>query len=163
MKSLGGKIVTLAHLKNIRQRLGKLVMVSGGFDPIHPGHISYIQESKNHGNTLVVIVNGDRFLADKKGKPFQDLHTRCLIVSSIKGVDYVVPFEIENDPTVCEALKMLKPNIFAKGGDRMDEKTIPEWGTCKKHDIQIVTGVGFNKEWSSSAFLDDWQQFRQNK
>ena len=98
MKSLGAKIISLKQFAKLRPRLkGKIVMTGGGFDPIHPGHVSLILESKKYGDVLVVIVNGDWFLKNKKGKAFQDLRTRSLIVSGLRGVDYVVPFEIKND------------------------------------------------------------------
>lgn len=140
----------------MRPQLGKIVATSGGFDPIHPGHISCIIESKKYGDTLVVIVNGDTFLTKKKGKPFQNLETRSLIVSGIAGVDYVVPFEIKGDQTVARALETLKPDVFTKGGDRIDKKSIPEWSVCRKNDIKIITGVGADKKWSSSKFLQEW-------
>jgi cytidyltransferase-like protein len=152
----GSPIVSLQELAEIRPTLGTVVATSGGFDPIHPGHISCIVESKPLGDALAVIVNGDAFLRVKKGRPFQDLATRCLIVSALRGVDYVVPFEVENDSTVSDALELIKPNVFTKGGDRIDEASIPEWETCKRHNIEVVTGVGLDKQWSSSAFLQDW-------
>lgn len=152
----GAKIVTFEEFSKLRPKLGKVVVTSGGYDPIHPGHISCIIDSKKYGDTLVVIVNGDSFLTAKKGKPFQNLETRSLIVSGIAGVDYVVPFEIKNDQTVSKALGALKPDVFTKGGDRVDESTIPEWETCKKNNIKIVTGVGLPKKWSSSWFLKEW-------
>lgn len=144
-----------------RSKLGKIVATSGGFDPIHPGHISNIIESKKFGDTLVVIVNGDSFLAAKKGRPFQNLETRCLIVSGIVGVDYVVPFEIEDDPTVVKALEIIRPHVFTKGGDR-NQSTLPldETKVCEEHRIEVVFGVGENKKWSSSWFLDDWEKTR---
>ena len=142
----------------LRPKLGKIVATSGGYDPIHPGHISNIIESKKYGDTLVVIVNGDHFLSAKKWRPFQNLETRSLIVSGIAGVDYVIPFEIENDQTVNKALEMIRPDIFTKGGDRVDEKTLPEWEVCHKHGIKIVFGVGEDKKWSSSWFLKDWDE-----
>lgn len=160
MESLGAEIVSLEGLFQKRHILGRIVMTSGGFDPIHPGHISCIQESKKYGHTLVVVVNGDAFLRAKKGKPFQDLATRCLIVSAIAGVDYVVPFEVENDQTVCKALEILKPHVFTKGGDRKDMNSIPEWDICQKHGIKIVSNVGFDKQWSSSAFLKEWEEHK---
>ncbi len=83
----GAKIVSFEEFEKLRPKLGKVVATSGGFDPIHPGHISCIIDSKKYGDTLVVIVNGDSFLTEKKGKPFQDLETRCLIVSGVAGVD----------------------------------------------------------------------------
>ena len=82
---------------------GTLIVTSGGFDPIHPGHISCLVDSKNYGDKLAVVVNGDSFLKDKKGAAFQPLAMRCEIVSAVKGVDYVGSFEIEDDATVCEA------------------------------------------------------------
>jgi len=142
---------------------GKVVATCGGFDPIHPGHISCIQESKKFGQILVVIVNGDSFLEKKKGKPFQDLDTRCYIVDSLKLVDYVIPFEIKDDQTCIKALDAIKPDYFTKGGDRVDEKTIPEWEVCQKNGTQIITGVGLDKEWSSSDFLSDWVEFKTKK
>lgn len=152
----GAKIVSFEDFKKLRPKLGKVVATSGGFDPIHPGHISCIIDSKKYGDTLVVIVNGDSFLTAKKGKPFQNLETRSLIVSGIMGVDYVVPFEIKGDQTVSKALEELKPDVFTKGGDRVDESTIPEWETCQKNNIEVVTGVGLEKKWSSSWFLKEW-------
>ncbi|MBI5357613.1 adenylyltransferase/cytidyltransferase family protein [Candidatus Saccharibacteria bacterium] len=154
----GAKIVSFEEFEKLRPNLGKVVVTSGGYDPIHPGHISCIIESKKYGDTVVVIVNGDSFLTAKKGKPFQDLETRCLIVSGIAGVDYVIPFEIKDDQTVNKALERLKPDVFTKGGDRVDEKSIPEWETCKKNNIKIVSGVGHEKKWSSSWFLNEWNK-----
>lgn len=154
--SLGAPIVSFEEIDNLRPELGKIVATSGGYDPIHPGHISCIEDSRQYGDTMVVIVNGDSFLTAKKGKPFQDLGTRCLIVSAIRGVDYVVPFEIKNDQTVNEALRRLKPAVFTKGGDRVDAQTIPEWEVCRDIGATIISGVGLDKRWSSSDFLAEW-------
>lgn len=139
--------------------MGKIVCTSGGFDPLHPGHTSCIIDSKQFGDTLVVIVNGDSFLQVKKGKPFMDLATRCQIIASLRYVDYVIPFEIANDQTVCEALKRVRPHVFTKGGDRADMTTIPEWTICKDLGIEIKSQVGLSKNWSSSDFLSDWDEF----
>lgn len=163
MHSFGGKIISLEEFATLRPTLNKVVATSGGFDPVHPGHISCILESKQYGDVLVVIVNGDAFLRAKKGKPFQDLRTRCSIVSAIRGVDFVIPFEIEDDQTVSKALEFIKPNVFTKGGDRTDQRTIPEWGVCEKHNIEIIAEVGIKKEWSSSQFLKEWEYFLQKK
>ncbi len=155
-KTWGAEIVSFEDFEKFRPKLGKIVATSGGFDPIHPGHISCIIDSKKYGDTLVVIVNGDAFLTAKKGRPFQNLETRSLIVSGLAGVDYVVPFEIKNDQTVSKALAALKPHVFTKGGDRVDQESIPEWETCQKHNIEIISGVGADKQWSSSWFLKEW-------
>ena len=142
---------------------GRIVATSGGFDPIHPGHISSLQESRRYGDVVVAIVNGDAFLAAKKGKPFQDLDTRCRIVAAIRGVDIVVPFEISGDSTVSEALRRLRPHVFTKGGDRVDHTTIPEWSVCQELGIEVVSGVGDDKQWSSSWFLEDWARHQREK
>jgi cytidyltransferase-like protein len=155
----GAEIVSLNQFAEIRPKLGKVVATSGGFDPIHPGHISNIAESKKYGDTLVVIVNGDAFLTAKKGKPFQNIETRSLIVSGITGVDYVIPFEIEGDQTVVRALDAIKPDVFTKGGDR-NKNTLPpeEAEACKRNNIKVIFGVGDDKKWSSSWFLEDWDK-----
>ena len=154
-------IMTLEEFTEIRDTLqGSLVLTSGGYDPLHPGHISCIVDSKRFGDLLVVVVNGDWFLDHKKGRHFMDLRTRSEIVSAIRGVDFVVPFEIEDDTTVNVALETIVPDIFTKGGDRVDEKTIPEWDTCVANGIEIVTGVGDSKVHSSSNILEDWYEHR---
>jgi D-beta-D-heptose 7-phosphate kinase/D-beta-D-heptose 1-phosphate adenosyltransferase len=157
-KHWGAKIISLEEFAKLKPKLGKVVATSGGFDPIHPGHISCIIQSKQYGDTLVVIVNGDAFLTAKKGRPFQNLETRSLIVSGIKEVDYVIPFEIDNDQTVIKALEYIKPNIFTKGGDRVDKASLPEWGVCHRHKIEIIFNVGEGKKWSSSWFLKEWDE-----
>ena len=153
------RIIEFDEFDRIRGALGKIVCTSGGFDPIHPGHASCIVESKAYGDTLVVVVNGDAFLRRKKGKPFQDIQTRCQVVSFIRNVDFVIPFEIEDDPTVREALRRLRPHVFTKGGDRTDVTNIPEWDVCQELNISVITGVGFDKQWSSSDFLAEWGEF----
>lgn len=154
----GCPIVSFEEFAKLRPKLGKIVATSGGFDPIHPGHISNLIHSKKHGDTLVVIVNGDAFLTAKKGRPFQNLETRCLIVSGVREVDFVVPFEIKGDQTVGKALAALKPDVFTKGGDRVDLDSLPESerDAIEKYNIEVVYGVGEDKKWSSSWFLKDW-------
>jgi len=156
----GAPIVSIGELLEQVYSPKYLVCTSGGYDPIHPGHISCMLDSKRFNPILAVIVNGDTFLTAKKGKPFQDLKTRCQIVSTLKEVDFVVPFEIEDDQTVSVALNLIKPGVFSKGGDRVDPDTIPEWETCRKNGIRVVTGVGSPKHWSSSNFLEDWVDFK---
>ncbi|MES2216471.1 MAG: adenylyltransferase/cytidyltransferase family protein [Patescibacteria group bacterium] len=151
-------IISFDEFEMLRPTLGKIVCTSGGFDPLHPGHVSCIAESKQYGDTLVVIVNGDDFLRRKKGKPFMDLKSRTHLVSYIRGVDYVIPFEIENDVSVSVALARIRPHIFTKGGDR-DISNIPERDTIIKHDIKVISGVGHEKLWSSSDFLKEWGEF----
>lgn len=160
-------IVSFDEFSTIRgiagEQFGKIVCTSGGYDPVHPGHLSCIIESCHYGDTMIVIVNGDEFLTTKKGKPFMDLATRCDIISCIRGVDYVIPFSIEGDMTVCEALRQIKPHVFTKGGDRIDVTTIPEWDICNQLGIEIITGVGKPKLWSSSNHLAEWEDFCRKK
>ena len=136
-----------------------VVATSGGFDPIHPGHLSSFLEARALGDVLVVIVNGDKFLRRKKGSPFMGLEIRSRIVAYAKGVDYVYPFEPtdDEDDTVSEALFELRPDIFAKGGDR-DATNIPERSICESLGIRIVSGVGDAKAFSSSGFLRRWDE-----
>lgn len=153
------QIVSFDEFSQVRDSLGKIVCTSGGFDPMHPGHASCIIESKKYGDTLVVVVNGDSFLQRKKGKAFMDLKSRCYLVSCLREVDYVIPFEIEDDQTVSQALRLIRPHVFTKGGDRVDFQTIPEWKVCQELGIELVSQVGEPKLWSSSDFLKDWGEF----
>jgi len=153
------KVISLEEFNKIRGSLGKIVCASGGFDPLHKGHTSYIIESKKYGDTLVVIVNGDNFLKSKRGKSFMNLSDRATMISCIRGVDYVIPFEIENDLTVNEALKIIRPHIFTKGGDRKSEINIPELNTCKELNIKIEMNVGNYPEIHSTDILHQWELF----
>ncbi len=124
------------------------VAVSGGFDPLHVGHIRYFKEAKKLGDKLIVILNTGKFLKEKKGYIFMPFEERKELIESIKYVDGVVKC-IDEDETVCETLKMLKPNIFAKGGDRTLEN-IPERKVCEDLGIKMVFGLGGEKVQSSS-------------
>jgi D-beta-D-heptose 7-phosphate kinase/D-beta-D-heptose 1-phosphate adenosyltransferase len=160
-------VLTLEEFARLRDTtdMGVVVATSGGFDPIHPGHVTCIVESKAYGDTLVVIVNGDDFLVNKKGKAFQDIETRAAIVSALRGVDYVVKFEIKDDPTVAVALRAVRPKYFTKGGDRVKGQSMPapEEAACEEFGIEIIDGVGREKAWSSSDFLAEWGEFARSK
>jgi len=101
-----------------------IVAVSGGFDPLHSGHIRYLREAKNLGDELVVILNTDEFLKKKKGYVFMPYKERKEILKSITYVDRVVRC-IDKDQTVAKTLELVRPHVFAKGGDRTIEN-IPE-------------------------------------
>ena len=118
----------------------KKIAVSGYFDPIHVGHIEYINNAKKLGDWLVVIVNNNNQCALKKGKYFMDEKDRVLIVKNIKAVDEVF-LSIDQDKTVCESLKEVNPDVFANGGDRKNYE-IPESKICKENNIQIIDGLG---------------------
>ena len=118
----------------------KKIAISGYFDPIHVGHIEYINNAKKLGDWLVVIVNNNNQCALKKGKYFMDEKDRVLIVKNIKAVDEVF-LSIDKDETVCKSLKKVNPDVFANGGDRKNYE-IPESKVCKENNIQIIDGLG---------------------
>ena len=118
----------------------KKVAISGYIDPIHVGHLEYIELSKKLGDYLIVIVNNNHQCVLKKGKPFMDEKDRIKIVEAIEWVDEVF-LSIDMDKTVCKSLEAIKPNIFTNGGDRTIEE-IPESIVCKKYGIEILDGLG---------------------
>ena len=118
----------------------KKIAISGYFDPIHVGHIEYINNAKKLGDWLVVIVNNNNQCALKKGKYFMDEKDRVSIVKNIKAVDEVF-LSIDEDKTVCKSLKKVNPDVFANGGDRKNYE-IPESKVCKENNIQIIDGLG---------------------
>ena len=128
----------------------KRIMVSGGFDPIHKGHIRMIREAAKKGEVLV-IVNSDEWLMRKKGFVFMPFEERVEIIKSIKGVrDTSVIGIDDSDDTVCEALRRFRPHYFANGGDRTNTNT-PEMAVCEEFGIEMLWEVGGGKVQSSSA------------
>ncbi len=127
----------------------KVVAVSGYFDPLHVGHIEYLKLANELGDKLVVILNNDKQAELKKGKVFMPLNERKIILESIRYVDEVF-VSIDIDKTVCKSLEAIKPDIFAKGGDRFSYE-IPEAEVCKRLNIKIVDGLG--KKIQSSSDL----------
>lgn len=125
------------------------IAVSGYFDPIHVGHLEYLKMAKSLGDILVVIVNNNHQCVLKKGKFFMDENDRLEIVKAIKYVDEVV-LSVDKDKTVCKSLELIRPNIFANGGDRSTDE-VPETSVCKKYKIEMVDGLG-EKIRSSSSF-----------
>ena len=126
-----------------------IVVASGYFDPIHKGHIRYLEASKKLGDVLIVIVNNDTQAILKKGKPFYpNQEERMEIIEALRCVDDVV-LSIDGDKSVTKTLEWLKPDIFTNGGDR-NSKNIPEIEVCEKYGIQTIFGVGGNKINSSS-------------
>jgi cytidyltransferase-like protein len=140
----------------------KLIVVSGGFDPIHSGHIAYFNSAKSYGDKLIVALNSDAWLEKKKGKFFMPFGERKVIVESIKFVDEVIGFEDDYKGScinALEALKKIYPSeeiYFANGGDR-DKKNIPEMSVS---GINFLFGIGGNdKKNSSSWILNKWQYY----
>ena len=162
------KIFSHSEIEELKAEIGSLgfdvYCTSGGFDPLHIGHLRCIQETaimceggatgRRAPGVFVVIVNGDGFLYRKKGYAFMPLAERMEIINALEGVDYVVPWEaVPPDQTVIEAIRALKPNYFTKGGDRFDASTIPEWNICQEIGCQIITGVGSGGKIQSSSEL----------
>tara|TARA_B100000575_G_scaffold269335_1_gene248902 strand:- start:947 stop:1732 length:786 start_codon:yes stop_codon:yes gene_type:complete len=135
-------------------------VVSGGFDPIHSGHISYFEAAKSYGDLLVVALNSDDWLKRKKGKPFMPFHERKKIIESLKMVDSVIDFKDDAEGSATNAIikvKKLYPNdkiIFCNGGDR-DESNITE---MEIKDIDFIFGVGGDSKMNSSSdILKEWK------
>ena len=134
--------------------MSKTIMVSGGFDPIHVGHIRMIIEAGKYGD-VIVVANSDEWLFRKKGYVFMGFNERREIIMAIKGVVDVVPVDDE-DGTVCEALRRIKPDYFANGGDRTTNNT-PEQSICEELGIEMLWNIGGQKIQSSSDLVRDAQ------
>lgn len=137
----------------------KIVLATGGFDPIHSGHIGYLTAAKNLGDKLVVGVNSDAWLERKKGKAFMPSSERTAIIQCLRMVDQVITFN-DDDGTAIDAIKQVKimyPNdeiIFANGGDRT-VNNIPE---MTETNVIFKFGVGGeDKSNSSSWILEEWK------
>ncbi len=132
-----------------------IVAVSGGFDPLHAGHIRLFKAAKKLGDKLIVILNNDNWLKKKKGFVFIPQNERKEILESLEWVDRVIIAGHGPDPrnmSVGAELKKLKPNIFANGGDRT-KKNIPEVAICKTINCKMVFNVGKGGKIQSSSWL----------
>lgn len=139
----------------------KVVLVTGGFDPLHSGHISLFEEAKKLGDHLIVGVNSDDWLTRKKGRPFMNLNERLSVIKSIKSVTGTVRFN-DDDDTAIDAIRKVRLNypsdtiIFANGGDRTADN-IPEM-SINDADVKFVFGVGGQTKMNSSSWLlDSWK------
>lgn len=127
------------------------ICISGGFDPIHIGHIRMIMGAVDYGN-VIVILNSDDWLQRKKNYVFMPWEQRAEILRAIKGVISVQPVD-DSDGTVCEALRRIKPDFFANGGDRNITNT-PEQGVCEELGVKMLWNVGGGKVTSSQWYVD---------
>lgn len=125
-----------------------IVCTSGYYNPLHKGHVRLLEEAKKLGDYLIVIVNNDEQVRLKGSKVFMDENERLEIVKSLRCVDHAV-ISIDKDRTVCKTIEMLKPQIFAKGGDSTPDN-VPEKEICDIIKCNIVYNVGGNKIQSSS-------------
>jgi len=131
------------------------VCTSGYFDPLHVGHIECFEQAKALGDWLVVIINNDYQAFLKKGKSFMSEQDRFKIISSLKCVDEVI-ISIDKDKSCCESLRLVNPDIFAKGGDRFANE-VPEKIVCDELNIKIVDNLG-EKIRSSSELIDNYEK-----
>tara|TARA_B110000196_G_C21010999_1_gene597883 strand:- start:249 stop:677 length:429 start_codon:yes stop_codon:yes gene_type:complete len=139
-----------------------IIIVSGGFDPIHSGHIKLINNANKYGD-VVVLLNSDEWLRNKKGKEFLTFDERKIIMENIKGVINVIEFD-DSDLTCVDGIKKAKSIFkdrvikFANGGDR-NNKTTPEKKYCENNNIETLFGIGGNdKSNSSSWILKKWEE-----
>ena len=139
-----------------------IILISGGFDPIHSGHIKLINDARKYGD-VIVLLNSDEWLRNKKGKEFLSYDERKIIMKNIKGVIDVIEFD-DSDKTCIDGIKKAKSLYknnkikFANGGDRNNETT-PEKEFCDKNDIETLFGIGGNdKSNSSSWILKKWKE-----
>ena len=145
----------------------KIVVVTGGFDPIHSGHIAYFEAAKRLGNKLVVGLNSDAWLSRKKGRPFMPFAERQCIIKNLSMVDMVIEFD-DSDDTARDAIAKTRLHypmnyvkiIFANGGDRTPDN-IPEMTVP---NVEFAFGVGGeNKMNSSSWLLDEWKSLKEER
>ena len=128
----------------------KTVCVSGGFDPVHIGHLRMMQDAAKYGR-LIVIVNSDEWLMRKKGYVFMPFAERCELLKGFECVNDTAGVD-DLDDSVCEALARLKPDYFANGGDRKNVNT-PEVALCEQLGIELLWNTGGKKIQSSSELV----------
>jgi cytidyltransferase-like protein len=127
------------------------IAISGGFDPIHCGHLDLIESASMYGD-VVVILNSDEWLVRKKGYKVMPWEDRARIMRALRDVHNVISVD-DSDGTVCKGLLNLKPEYFANGGDRTSKNT-PELKLCEEIGIEPVFGVGGKKTASSSELIN---------
>ena len=136
----------------------KMIMVSGGFDPPHIGHVRMFKEAAKWGDVIVAI-NSDDWLMRKKGYVFMPWEERAEIIKEFESVSVVTAFD-DTDDTACSAITSIRPNAFANGGDRKKENT-PEMDVCDELGIQMLWGIGGKDKPQSSSWLVN--KFLENK
>jgi len=142
--------------------MDNIVIVSGGFDPIHSGHIKLIEDASKHGK-VIVLLNSDKWLQNKKGREFLPFKERIIIMNALKNVVDVISCG-EIDTTCLDGIKKVidkykNYNIkFANGGDRNSNST-PESVFCKNNNIELLWGIGGEKKSNSSSWiLKKWKE-----
>ena len=151
---------SVESLKNwCDSRNENIVLTSGGFDPMHVGHLRCLQESSTiaaglPNGRLAVVVNGDGFLLRKKGYAFMPEAERAEIIAGVAGVDYVVLWD-DGSQFVSGAVEKLKPIFFTKGGDRSSSENVPEFEICERIGCKVLFGIGGGKIQSSSVLVSN--------
>ncbi|MCA9338538.1 adenylyltransferase/cytidyltransferase family protein [Candidatus Saccharibacteria bacterium] len=137
----------------------KTVIVSGYFNPLHGGHLDYMEGAAKLGDRLVVIVNNDVQQVLKKGKVILDEQNRMRLVGALRVVDEVV-LSVDEDPTVVKSLQLVAEKypgdelIFANGGDRDSTKEVPETAVCEQYNIAMVFDAGGTEKADSSTRIN---------
>jgi len=131
--------------------MSKIILLSGGFDPLHVGHIAMIHHAARYDARVYIALNSDAWLIAKKGYRFMPWKERAMIVESIRGVDAVIGFD-DSDGTAITAIRSLRPTYFANGGDRTQEN-VPEQDICKELGVEMVWGIGGSTKPQSSSWL----------
>lgn len=134
-----------------------IMILSGGFDPVHKGHIRMFKAAKNMAEKVIVGINSDEWLVRKKGKVFMNWAERSEIISAIRYVDEIMSFPDDDDTAMDLLVRIhrLYPNCslaFGNGGDR-NEENVPEKGFCESYKIDLVWKVGGGKVQSSSDLI----------
>lgn len=165
-KAMVKKAVSKKKPAKKQNRKEKIVAVSGGFDPVHIGHVRMFKEAKKLGDKLVVILNNDNWLVGKKGYAFMPEEERKEIILAFAEVDEVILTGHQpnyTDRSVCAELEAIRPHIFANGGDRSPEgDPVPEVELCNRLGIKLVYNLGHGgKVQSSSWLLKKHEDFKQ--
>tara|TARA_R110000765_G_scaffold35714_1_gene80194 strand:+ start:2715 stop:3377 length:663 start_codon:yes stop_codon:yes gene_type:complete len=167
--------------KTMAKKKYKVMLVSGGFDPVHKGHLEMIEQARKQADEVWVILNNDNWLRQKKGQEFMGEKERQYIMSQVKGVTktFVCNPRSSSDNTVCDAIysavvayrREFNDNLsmaFGNGGDRVEGKT-PEADYCDSMEVEMVWGLG-KKVQSSSWLLEkfnnqenDYWEYRSNQ
>ena len=141
-----------------------IIILSGGFDPVHVGHLRMFREAANLGAIVIIGLNSDEWLTRKKGKPFMEFGERAEILQSCKFINQVLPMEDFDDTAsdiivkVCKLYNNEDFNIyFANGGDRK-RGNVPELDTCKNLNVVMLWGIGGGKIQSSSDLTANWEK-----